>query len=1038
MCGTLTTYKWMIFLRRADDLIQGTRKRVKCLWTFPGVISGAVLCQLLAFPVCAVAQTVIIDTAQFSAGSGYVISQARDYSLQSSAVADVNSTTLQFGSSRESAGVLITADGASLTNKGLVSGNIGVHMTGNATLLNDPGETYISLSVENSPGADDFSSAPDFYMRPFQASQTATEYYNYQAFAYQGPANGDVSPVLPNDAANFFFVDATDGRAFFGVFGRFGSPNNGSAAAMTTITGSDTSLLVNDDAIPGQTPENILIEPGVLSSIMGWNVGLTDGFALGGVTDQSDVTTYLYQRVGDTPRTNVNKINLFGANGQVITLDTITDHQRLRFVSAKGGLIEGIEAGVYLDGGSGVIVNSGTIAARGDAIRIEQTTAGMTTTVINEQGAEIRGDSDKDALGRAINAQGSTAAGLAGTEIVENAGKIVGDVFLGAGNDVLRNWGSGTITGLVDGGSGMDRLLIETAAGQVWLADTADFTGFETVELNATAGSTGTIRLQGPNAFAGDGGALSSVTLHRGSLAGHGGIAGSLAVLTDGVVSPGNSIGTISVAGNYMQNGVYRAEYRAPAVVTNLIASPQGGQALAGLNTVFALGGSPLAASLADQDADLVSVIGTAALAADARLVLVPVGAQGDFEAALQAEGNSALEIRYLILRSEGGGTGRLAGVALGDVAIEYQNDAGEVIATNLTATDTTTGWTNAVLVVGGRGEVTGGGVLPDMPPVGEDGQLADFSVGREQLPVQVTSTCDTGPLAAAKDGLCLWLGTERSRGRADISRTLSEDLSESRLDLGIETRFGDAAGLGAGRAGVFVGTGNTTLTYNTGADADIDTTRFGLYGMIEDEDSEMAANLVMGRHKVVTQRPSLLSRGSIEGAYSARSMSLAAGYTRWVRRSAAADIGWLSGVSYTRGERDAYTETGSATEAFRLDAASTDAVWLILGMRARSGDGASPFSPAGNRFVFDGFAGLDVLLAGDPALDVSGNYIADAKRTVLTGPGGARYGDAALLVDIGVTKALGKLANVSFGLSGRMTQDSDAWGIRAALEMQW
>lgn len=1037
MCGALTKYNRRIFLRHAETLIKGARRKTKGLWTFSSVISGAALCQVLTFPVSAMAQTIIIDTAQFSADSGYVISPARDYSLQSSSVADVNSMTLQFEPSRQSAGVLITADGASLTNKGLVSGNIGVHIKGNATLINDPGRAYISLSVENSPGADDFSSAPDFYMRPFQASQTATEYYNYQAFAYQGPANGDASPVLPNDAANFFFVDATDGRAFFGVFGRFGSPNNGSAAAMTAITGSETSLLVNDDAIPGQTPENILIEPGVLSSIMGWNFGLTDGFALGGVTDQSEVTTYLYQRVGDTPRTNVNKINLFGANGQVITLGTITDHQRLRFVSAKGGLIEGIEAGVYLDGGSGVIVNTGTIAAHGDAIRIDQT-AGMTTTVINEQGAEIRGDSDTDALGRAINAQGSTAAGLAGTEIVENAGKIVGDVFLGAGNDILRNWGSGTITGQVDGGSGMDRLLIETAAGQVWLADTADFTGFEMVDLNAAAGATGTIRVQGPNAFAGDGGALSSVTLHRGSLAGHGGIAGSLAVLTEGMVTPGNSIGTLSIAGNYIQNGAYRAEYRAPAVVTNLIPSPKGGQALAGLNTVFALGGSPLAASLADQDADLVSVIGTAALAADARLVLVPVGYEGNFAAALQAGGNSAVEIRYLILRSEGGGTGRLAGVALGDVAIEYQNDAGEVIATNLTATDATTGWTNAVLVVGAQGVVAGGGFLPEVPPVGEDGQLADFSLGREQLPVPVTSTCDTGLLAAATDGLCLWLGTERSRGRADISRTLSEDLSESRIDFGIETRFGDAAGLEAGRAGVFVGTANTTLAYNSGADADIDTTRFGVYGVIEDEDLEMSASLIMGRHQVVTQRSSLLSRGAIEGAYTANSVSLAADVTRWVRRSPAADIGWVSGVTYTRGDRDAYTETGAATDTFQFDAASADALWLTLGLRARTGNGAVQSAPGGGSFEFDGFAGLDVLLAGDPAFDVSGSYAGDANNTVLTGPGGSRYGDTAFVVDVGLKKAIGKLTDVSFGLSGRVSQDSEAWGIRAALEMHW
>ena len=94
--------------------------------------------------------------------------------------------------------------------------------------------------------------------------------------------------------------------------------------------------------------------------------------------------------------------------------------------------------------------------------------------------------------------------------------------------------------------------------------------------------------------------------------------------------------------------------------------------------------------------------------------------------------------------------------------------------------------------------------------------------------------------------------------------------------------------------------------------------------------------------------------------------------------------------------------------------------------------------APGGGSFEFDGFAGLDVLLAGDPAFDVSGSYAGDANNTVLTGPGGSRYGDTAFVVDVGLKKAIGKLTDVSFGLSGRVSQDSEAWGIRAALEMHW
>ena len=151
-------------------------------------------------------------------------------------------------------------------------------------------------------------------------------------------------------------------------------------------------------------------------------------------------------------------------------------------------------------------------------------------------------------------------------------------VDLGGGNDDLQITASGSFSGSAAGGSGaLDALRVDHEARSPALTIGATtFSGFETVNLNE-AGTAGTFQLAGDTSVSPDAatGVLfhsetgtSRVLLHEGRMVGSGAIGGVLRVMAGAgggtVIAPGNSIGRIRVK-DYVQTGVYEAEFRVPA-----------------------------------------------------------------------------------------------------------------------------------------------------------------------------------------------------------------------------------------------------------------------------------------------------------------------------------------------------------------------------------------------------------------------------------------------------------------------------------------
>ena len=156
-----------------------------------------------------------------------------------------------------------------------------------------------------------------------------------------------------------------------------------------------------------------------------------------------------------------------------------------------------------------------------------------------------------------IDNSGYIGGDIIGGDLAEtliNRGSVEGDIMLGAGNDIISLETGAMLIGNIDGGSGTDEIKSSgdgSIDGKVTNIEAlkvtggllaADFgTGSSVVSTSVTGG---TLDVNGPLA--------TTVAVGQdGTLGGGGAITGN--VTNAGIVAPGNSIGTLSVAGNYTQ-----------------------------------------------------------------------------------------------------------------------------------------------------------------------------------------------------------------------------------------------------------------------------------------------------------------------------------------------------------------------------------------------------------------------------------------------------------------------------------------------------
>ncbi|MDM0026257.1 autotransporter outer membrane beta-barrel domain-containing protein [Variovorax saccharolyticus] len=138
-------------------------------------------------------------------------------------------------------------------------------------------------------------------------------------------------------------------------------------------------------------------------------------------------------------------------------------------------LVGGRDAfGVFMQGNNNTLVNSGTIRASGinaDGVLSNTTAGGFVARIEN--------------TGSIISERGFAVRGVNGQETVVNAGVIRSDagtaIDLRAGNDTLILRAGSVITGLADGGTGTDRVILEGAG----TASNA-FANFETLRMSGS------------------------------------------------------------------------------------------------------------------------------------------------------------------------------------------------------------------------------------------------------------------------------------------------------------------------------------------------------------------------------------------------------------------------------------------------------------------------------------------------------------------------------------------------------------------------
>ncbi|MDG2527928.1 hypothetical protein [Caulobacter endophyticus] len=129
------------------------------------------------------------------------------------------------------------------------------------------------------------------------------------------------------------------------------------------------------------------------------------------------------------------------------------------------------------------VTNTGVIKSTGaDAIRID---SAATLSVVNKTGGEITSTTGKAIAIAAYTATTIRNDGVINGDIdlrwgedrIENYGVINGAVNLGDGNDTFVQWVGGKMNGTVDGGLGLDALIIDSTGGGT--VSTSQFVNFE-------------------------------------------------------------------------------------------------------------------------------------------------------------------------------------------------------------------------------------------------------------------------------------------------------------------------------------------------------------------------------------------------------------------------------------------------------------------------------------------------------------------------------------------------------------------------------
>jgi autotransporter-associated beta strand protein len=784
--------------------------------------------------------------------------------------------------------------------------------------------------------------------------------------------------TLVGDAASLQGNILNDAALVFdqSVSGTYAGSITGSGSL--TKTGSGTLLLAGPQSYTGGTTVDAGVLHGSTASLQGdiLNNGVvefeqgTDGTYAGVLTGSGSLTKSgagTLTLTGSSSYSGGTSISAGTLRGTTSSLQGgIVNDATLIFDQSSAGVFSGPISGI----GALTKTGSGTLTLVGP-----QTYAGGTTVdagTLRGDATSLQGDIVTNAVLVFDQALAGTYAGTlagVGSVVKEGAGVLTlsGTSTYSGGTTVAQ----GTLRGNTDSLQGsilndaelvFDQAVSGAFAGSVTGNGTLVKTGpgaLVLTGLNDVVGGTsvaaGTLSV--------DGALFGPIIVESGAtLAGTGSV-GPVQVLSGGTISPGNSIGTLSLQ-DLDQQGVYVVEYRAPAGTPQTIVSGSG-QSVRGRNSLLDPG---LASS--DQDADLLALSGSAQLAPGSSIALSRLGAAASFDPVFSAAGNSNREIRYLILRADGGVTGRYVALSESGTTLEYLN------------ADGSPGDEDVWLVLRGA----------DVPVI------VDSAPAPYTLPMGLRRPrCDLDGLP--QDAVhCAFVQGDLSRFDldADGDRTgTGVDAGQGTVGFGVNAAPDLWLGLALGQEW-----GDADLSDGSGS-ADVDQTIGTLWVDWQAQGLDLRGWLEVGRYGLSTSRRT--TNGALATSdHDADRVALAVELRRWTAIDDVLSVSPLLGLAASRLDIDGYTESGAGVENFDADSQSQENFQSLLGVEARW-----QLANLELPLVLTASAGWTHEFA-DTSAGLSGTYVGDATTTRFTSRGPSTDRDA-IVAAIGATIAGGE-----------------------------
>jgi autotransporter-associated beta strand protein len=803
--------------------------------------------------------------------------------------------------------------------------------------------------------------------------------------------------ALPGNVVNSATLEfaQTGAGTFAGEISGSGDVVKSGAGALT-LTGSNTytggttisagRLIAGPAALPGNVVNNATLEFAQSSS--GSYAGVISGSGNVFKTGAGSLTlTGLNTYAGTT---TISEGSVFGSTASLP--GPIVNNATLIFAQSVDGAFANVISGTgaVIKAGAGTLTltsaNTYTGTTTVEVGRLIVEASALNGDVVNNATLEFD-QSSNDLYSGVVSGSGDVVKSGTGSLQLAGANTYTGTTTVSGGalfGTTASLPGAITNNGRVFFAQSFDGIFSDviSGTGEVVKAGTGTvtFSAAQSYTGKTTVGS-GTLNLEG--SVAGD-----LDLLANGRLAGNGSVGGAVTVVAGGTLAPGNSIGTLSF-GSLSTAGVYEVEYRAPGVGAPLVASGSG-QSLRGRNVALDAGLAP-----ADQDADLILVSGAAMLSPSAAVVLRPLGTDASFNDAFATAGNTNRELRYLILRADGGVTGTFVALSDSGTTLEYLSAGGsaEDVWLVLRGPDTPV--------------ITGSAPAPFLLPVGLPQPRCDLEIGAGRSCAVVGGAYASQDLDS--DGALPGTEFDGGSGLLGFAYGISDELQ---------------VGIAYVRE-----TGDLSLTDGSGSG---DLSRQGgvLWGEWQTGGLDLRGWLGVSFDEIDTSRATAVG-GTAQASVDARQTSLAIEGRRWMDMGQGLAVTPLVGLAAHRLDQDGYSETGGGAEDFTAGDTTRDSFRTSLGVEVRKA-AAIRQTP----FEWSAAAAWEHEFA-DTGTGLSGTYAGDATGTVLTSASPDEARDR-LNLSLGATVGIAENAALRLGYDFSGSNDWTDHGASLRLSMRF